>query len=141
MDNKPHKEGSTVMKRLLLAAALLLPVTAYAQIAGSPPPNAVQGGSASLAVTTTSARIALPSSVSVYPVVLVINTGANDAFVNLGTVAVTAAVTNTPIPAGHALALTIPNVPAAPVTNIAAITSTSTASLYIVQFNGQPFYR
>ena len=131
------------MKRLLLAATAyaifgsFVILSAQAQIAPSPPPTAVQGGNATLAVTTSSARVALPSALATYPVVLVINTGASDAFVTFGTVAVTAALTNTPVPAGHALALW--NSAAANL-YIAAIGAGST-SLYIVQFNGTPFYR
>lgn len=116
---------------------LLLASPVYAQVA-SPPSTAVQGASATLAVTAASARVALPSSITTYPVVFVINNGTKDAFVKLGTSSVTAATTDLAIPAGHAMAL----VASGTVTNIAAICGGSdSTSLYISAWTGRPYYR
>lgn len=121
---------------LVLAYAIIQPV--LAQAPPTPPPTATQGGAATLAVTATSARVLLPSSVAAYPVVLVINNGTKDAFVRFGTVASVAVVTDIPVPTGHAIALTTSGANA----YLAAICGgTDTTSLYIVQFNGRPFYR
>lgn len=128
------------MKRLLVAVVALLCgiVPVLAQSPQAPPPAAVQGGAASLAVTATSARVLLPSALTTYPVVLVINNGTKDAFVRFGTVASVAVTTDIPVPTGHAIALYTSG------TNIylAAICGgTDTTSLYAIQFNGTPMYR
>ena len=131
------------MKRITIVACVVAgflfgaAFSAYGQPA-SPPPNAVQGLAVTLAVTAVSARVQLPSSIATFPVVLIINNGLKDAFVTFGTVAVNAVVTNIPVPAGHALALQTTGTG----TYLAAICAgTDTTSLYVVQFNGQPFYR
>lgn len=126
---------------LMYASSLTLiygPRVAHAQAPQSPPPVAEQGLAATLAVTAASARVQLPSSVTTFPVVLVINNGTKDAFVRFGTVASVAVTTDIPVPTGHAIALYTSG------TNVylAAICGgTDTTSLYLIQFNGQPFYR
>lgn len=111
---------------------------AKAQAPQSPPPVAVQGLAATLAVTAASARVQLPSPVATFPVVLVINNGTKDAFVRFGTVASVAVVTDIPVPTGHAIALYTSGANG----YLAAICGgADTTSLYVIQFNGQPFYR
>lgn len=133
------------MKRFLVLMALLemagvcVAATAVlAQAPQSPPPAAAQGLAATLAVTAASARVALPSSVATFPVVLVINNGTKDAFVRFGTVASVAVVTDIPVPTGHAVALVTSG---ANIYLAAICGGTDTTSLYVVQFNGQPMYR
>lgn len=134
------------MKRLLAVATIAMVGAIWlyaasvtlAQAPQSPPPVAQQGAAATLAVTATSARVLLPSSVVTYPVVLVINNGTKDAFVRFGTVASVAVVTDIPVPTGHAVALYTSG---ANVYLAAICGGADTTSLYAIQFNGSPVYR
>jgi hypothetical protein len=81
-----------------------------------------------LSVTSTTGETALPAGA----VVFVYNTGANTAFVNLGTSgSVTATTSNLPISANSGVWLTVGSN-----TNLAAITSTSTTSLNLIGGTG-----
>lgn len=111
---------------------------AEAQAPSSPPPYALQGLGATLAVTAASARVLLPSPVTTFPVVLVINSGAKDAFVRFGTVASVAVTTDIAVPSGRALALAT----SGPGIYLAAICGgTDTTTLYLSQWNGAPTFR
>jgi hypothetical protein len=85
---------------------------------------------ASLAVTTSTGRVALAADAST---VRLYNAGTATAFVKFGDVTVTAATTNMPIPAGAIEAFRPPGAS----THIAAITSSGTATLYVTSGEGQ----
>lgn len=87
-------------------------------------------GDTTLAVTTTSARVALPTADKS---VLIRNTGSSDAYIAFGTVAVNAATTNTLIPAGQAVAFDVGTG-----TYIAAITASGSTSLAVTTGTGLP---
>lgn len=82
-----------------------------------------------LSVTTSSARVALPTGT----VVIVYNTGANAAYVQLGGSGVTATTSDDVIQPNSWLAFTVGSN-----TNLAAITASSTASLNISGGSGLP---
>lgn len=85
---------------------------------------------ASLAVTTSTGRVALAadaSSVRLY------NAGTATAFVKFGDSSITAATTNMPIPAGVVETFRPPG----GATHVAAITSSGTATLYVTSGEGQ----
>lgn len=89
------------------------------------------GATVSLAVTTSTARIALP--VTKGPQIRIASVAANAAtFIRFGTVTVNAAVTDVPILPGTVEVFTVP--PGA--THVAAITGTSTATLYFTAGDG-----
>lgn len=134
------------MKRLLAVFTVIMLSVGWvftasltlAQVPTAPPPNSVQGLEVTLAVTATSGRAQLPSSIATFPVVLVVNTGAKDAFVRFGTVTSVAVVTDLPIRAGHALALYTSGTG----TYLAAICGgADSTSLDLYQFNGPPVYK
>lgn len=87
------------------------------------------GTYAALSASTTSARVALPAGT----VVVIWNTGANNAFVTLGDNTATATTAHIPLAAGAWLALT----PGSN-TNLAAITSSGTTTLTLVGGAGLP---
>jgi hypothetical protein len=88
-------------------------------------------GQATRTVSTTASNIALPTA---DPTVLIENTGANDAFFNLGVGAgTTASTTNFRLTAGHSLVVT-----AGANTYLAAITASGTTSLAITTGTGTP---
>ena len=95
-------------------------VSSFSGGGGSSSNFAPNGATAQLAVSTTSARVALPVGATV----MVYNTGSNAAFVAFGSNAVTATTANDEIPAGGAL-------PFAPGSNsfLAAITASGATSL------------
>lgn len=88
------------------------------------------GGSATLAVTSTTGRIALAASGNQ---VLIYSAGTAPAFIKFGTATVEAAVTDIAIPSGFNRIFTIP--PGA--THVAGITASSTATLYFTRGDGQ----
>lgn len=98
-------------------------------------PPFTPGASVTLAATTTSGT----SSATALPLptnrqVLVSNAGTVAAFVQFGTSTVEALVaTSLPVLAGSNLVLTLP----AAVTHVAAITGTSTATVYVTVGHGQ----
>jgi hypothetical protein len=84
----------------------------------------------SLAVTTTTGRVALVGDAST---VRLYNAGTATAFVKFGDSSITAATTNMPIPAGAIEAFRPPGSS----THLAAITSSGTATLYATSGEGQ----
>lgn len=134
------------MKKLfapLLALLLVAAPVAQAQIAPpSPAPVSILSGQVSLAVTSSNARVALPSTAASAVAVTIYNKGTVDAFVALGTVTATATSGGTCaagiagpsclVPAGTAITFY------SDATYVAAITASSTTSLVIYQGNG-PF--
>jgi hypothetical protein len=88
------------------------------------------GASATRAVTTSSASVALPGQGNQ---VLIYSAGSAASFIKFGTSTVTAAVTDIAIPSGFNRIFTIP--PGA--THVAAITGASTATLYFTRGDGQ----
>ncbi len=126
------------MKKILsfLTAGLLaLGLTAglaFAQVPPQPPGVAALGGQTSLAVTATTGRVALPAACPAFCAITVYNAGDKTAFVKLGSSTVTAATTDTAVPAGLALVIWV-----ASNTYIAGITGgADTTTLYIYQGNG-----
>lgn len=118
------------MKRFLLSSFLLL--------ASLSPLSAQQGqqalqplGQATLSVTTSSDKVALPTSSGVTS--WLYNSGSATLFFKYGTSTVTAATTDFPLPAGACVAYS-----SSPNTHIAAITSSGTATLRITQGVGMP---
>lgn len=87
-------------------------------------------GNATRTATTSSARVALPTS---DPVILITNTGTGDAYFKLGDVTVTAATTDTLLGSGRAISVAIGTN-----TNLAAITASGSTSLAIAQGTGTP---
>lgn len=130
------------MKRFLysmrLAAMLVLglalcPGVAIAQAPPSPPPASVLSGQVSLAVTTSSARVALPSGSASANVITIYNQGGTDAYFALGSSSVVATTSSIYLPTtGH---ITIWSGNSA---YVAAITAAGSSTLKIYQGNG-PF--
>lgn len=90
----------------------------------------VPTGNATLAVSNVSARVALPSA---GPTALITNTGNVPVYVKFGDVTVTAATTDTPIPAQQSIALNIGSN-----TYIAAITASGTSNITVSTGTGIP---
>ncbi len=92
--------------------------------------NAFQavGNTVSVSATTSTGNVALTSVGSISGTVRIYNAGSVAAFVNLGTSSAVeaAAATSIPIPPGGVLVLTKP----ATITHAAAITASSTATVY-----------
>src|SRR5687768_12304299 len=89
------------------------------------------GSTVSLAVTTTSARVALTSAPknATYQLRLY-NAGASTVHLTVGTSSATATTSNLPLPAGAIEVLTFENRDNAAQDNLAAITASGTATLY-----------
>lgn len=120
--------------RAVLIAACLFSFGAGAQ--GGPPnpsPVAMLGGNTTLAVTTSTARVAFPVSPTIFPAALVINDGTVEIFFAIGGSSVVATATSAPLLPGKCLALYV-----GAATNVAAIAATGTSNLRVLQFNGQP---
>lgn len=133
--------------RFLLSAFFALalaavPATTLAQVAPVPPPYSSMGGYVPLSVTTSSARIALPSTVATFGAITVYNEGTNGAYFAIGGSSVAAVTTGGACQTG---ALTMCYV--APgthitvwagvgTTHIAAITASSTTTLRVYQATG-----
>ena len=94
------------------------------------PVNFTPTGAATLAVTSGSARVALPDTNTT---VVLQNTGSTNLFFKLGNGSVTAAVTDYSLPAGYSIAVKISTE-----TNVAAITASSTTTLKVIQGTGTP---
>ena len=91
----------------------------------------------SLAVTSSTGSVALSKLPSTGRFQLRIhNAGAATIFFNRGSSTVTAATTNMPIPAGAIEVITIENAQNSPVTHVAAITSSGTATAYFTVGTG-----
>jgi hypothetical protein len=95
----------------------------------------VQTGAASLSVTTASSRVALPAGPPLSLKAIVTNAGASDAWVKMGDNTVVAdTTTGIRIVAGASVSLATtpnPDIPALAYTNIAGITGSGTATLFI----------
>lgn len=89
-------------------------------------------GDATLAVTTSSASVALPNTDST---IIIVNNGAADASFKLGTGSPTAATTDHFLGTGRAIAVSI-----GANTSLAAITASGSTSLKIMQGTGSPFF-
>lgn len=89
------------------------------------------GGSATLAVTSTTGRTALASTQGNQ--VLIYSAGTAPAFIKFGDATVEAVVTDIAIPSGFNRIFTIP--PGA--THVAGITASSTATIYFTRGDGQ----
>jgi hypothetical protein len=124
------------MFRLIAVLMLLWVAPALAQSSPpSPPPVAIVGGNASLAVTAASARVILPVDTTIYPAVLLLNDGAAELFWKAGDSSVVATAANFPLPPGDVIQVWLGNA-----TNIAAITSSGTSTLRVIQANGAVLY-
>lgn len=135
--------GSNLLRSLSLRAALVaacfFACAAFAQVPPTPPGLAVvYPATANLAVTTASARVALPATnAAQFNTVCVFNAGTSPAYMALGTSTVTATTSGIYVPASRGICVWA----ASTVTNVAAITATSTATLIIYQANGPvPIY-
>ena len=89
------------------------------------------GGSVTLAVTSTTGRATLPTSLGNQ--VLIYSAGTAPAFINFGSGTVEAAVTDIAIPSGFNRIFTIPP----GTTHVAGITASSTATIYFTRGDGQ----
>lgn len=130
------------MKRFVLAAFLSLVVAVPAAAQNPQPPTppstsfAPPGAPATpLSVTTTSARVALPQTPTIYPVYTLVNNGTAKVFCKGGDVTVVASTSDyTFALAANSYRATWDKVS----TYIACITSTGTATVDITQSNGGP---
>lgn len=91
-------------------------------------------GTVTLAATTSTARVALAKNV-LNQVMVSSPSASSLAFIKFGDSAVTAAITDTPILPGTQKVFTVPS--DGSVTHIAAITGTSTATIYATSGEGQ----
>ncbi len=87
-------------------------------------------GAASLAVTGSTGRVALPNTDTT---VILQNTGTTNLFFKLGSVTVNAATTDYSLPSGYSIAVQITTE-----THVAAITASSTTTLKVIQGTGTP---
>lgn len=118
--------------RAALAAACLFSSTAGAQGPPQPPPTVVVAQpSTSLAVTTSSARVALPVPGTGFIDVYVYNDGTATAFFVLGNSSVVATTTGVPVPPGMGV-----NAWVGAATNLAGITAAGSTTLRVTQANG-----
>lgn len=117
------------MKRLLLASLLLLAAPALAQGGPALYPSA----GASLSVTSSSSRVALPNTAPLATSLWLMNDGATEAFYAFGSATVAATTSSPPIPAGSCQAVDSGKQP-----YIAAITASSTTTLRLIQGTGMP---
>jgi hypothetical protein len=90
----------------------------------------VPAATASVSVTTSTASAALKGAPSGSFQLRLHNTGTSTVFYNIGSSAVTAAVTDVPLPSGAVEVITIQNPGNSPETHVAAITASGTATLY-----------
>jgi hypothetical protein len=96
----------------------------------------VDDATASISVTTTTARAAIDGAPQGEFQLRLYNAGTATAFYALGNSSVEAAATDVPLPSGAIEVITITNPQQNPVTHIAAITASSTATLYVTTGNG-----
>lgn len=112
-------------------------VPAHAQTPSTPGSQSILGGYATLAVTTASARVALPAATKTFPVIIVLNDGTGEAFVQFGNASVVATTSSVAIPPGatQKFWVTGPVWQTSPASFIAAI-GAATTTLRISQQNG-----
>ena len=94
------------------------------------------GATASISATTTSARAAILQRPTGAHQLRLFNPGPSTVFWTYGDGAVTAATTDVPLPAGAIEVVTLSNPASAPVTHVAAITASGTATLYVTTGQG-----
>lgn len=103
----------------------------------TPPSIAVLGGNNNLAISGTTAAIALPVSSATFPIVELLNDSPGTVFVVLGSSSGVVATTGgLPIQPGRSRALWLTN----GASWVAGITSGATGLLRVVQWNGAPTY-
>ena len=130
------------MTKKLLVAFAVLGALCGAPAAADPPtpaPASVLGGSAALAVTASSGRVALPADASTYGAITIYNHGTKDAYFAMGDSTVAATTSSTLIAAGTAIVVYawLPNATMTVPTHIAAICGgADSTSLAIYQANG-----
>lgn len=90
----------------------------------------------SISASTTSANVALSKTPSDRFQVRVYNAGSATVFINRGSSTVTATTSNMPVPAGAIEVITFNNLPTNPITHVAAITSSGTATVYFTTGDG-----
>lgn len=90
----------------------------------------VIGGNTSLSVSSSSANVALPANTTTFPAVLLLNDGSSEVFYQLGNGGVTATTSTVPLPAGNQIVVSNNGA-----TNIAAITSSGTSTLRVIQLS------
>lgn len=90
----------------------------------------IDDATASVSVTTSSANALIKADPEGAFQLRLYNAGTSTAFYAVGNSSVTAAVTDVPIPSGAVEVITVQNPQSAPVTHIAAITASGTATLY-----------
>ena len=100
------------------------------------PFHPIPGSTISISATTSSASAAFKISRTDRFQVRLYNAGAATVFVNRGGSSVAATTSSMPIPSGAVEVLTFDNHPADPVTHVAAITASGTATLYATQGEG-----
>jgi hypothetical protein len=111
------------------AAGVSTPLVVSATVSASVT-SLAPSGAASLAVTSSTGRVALPNAEAS---ALVCNAGSVTVYYKLGTVAVTAATTDYPLLAGYCNGISV-----GVNTHIAAITSSGTSTLVLTQGTGLP---
>lgn len=91
----------------------------------------LEGATASISATTSSANVAIGKPPTGAFQIRVHNAGSSTAFIAKGTSSsVTAATTGLPVPSGAIEVLTLNNTEKSPITHMAAITATGTATVY-----------
>ena len=120
--------GATSQGKVPVTASAPLPTTCITGC--SSPVPFTPTGAASLAVTSSTGRVAFGSADAT---VLLENTGTTDLFFKLGSGSVTAATTDFRLSAGHSVV-----VAAGANTNVAAITASGTSSLAVTTGTGSP---
>jgi hypothetical protein len=100
------------------------------------PFNPLDDATASISANTTSVRAAIARQPMGAHQLRLHNAGASTVFWAAGDAAVSAAVTDIPLPAGAIEVVTVTNPGAQGATHIAAITASGTASLYLTTGQG-----
>ena len=95
------------------------------------PFHPVVGSTVSISATTSSSAVALNSQPNIGRFHLrIFNAGSATVFITRGTSTVAATTSSYPIPSGAIEVITINNADASPVTHVAAITASGTATVY-----------
>lgn len=126
---------------IVLAAALMVPIAAFSQVAPTPPGYSAIAGNASISATTSSSRVALPSASATFGAITVYNNGAVGAYFAIGSSTVVAATSGSCVtgtltscylpPSSHITVWAGPGV-----THIAGITGSGSTTLVVYQANG-----
>lgn len=86
---------------------------------------------ASIAASVSTASTAIKQQPTGAHQLRLFNAGSATVFWAAGNAAVTAALTDIPLPAGAIEVVTLPNATASPTTHVAAVTASGTATLYL----------